>query len=78
MSESCFNLEINDDEIVEAEEALTLVIEAMDPNDIVDTNSTIFISDNDRKEITVCLHDKNYMCRIITIQGSLLNSMALC
>ena len=57
VSESCFNLEINDDEIVEAEEALTLVIEAMDPNDIVDTNSTIFIADNDRKEITVCLHD---------------------
>ena len=49
-SEVCFQLEAIDDEIVEDEEFYTLVVNALNPNDIVDANTTVVILDNDGKQ----------------------------
>ena len=46
--EACFQLEAVDDEIVEAEERFTLVVEARNKYDTVDGNTTqITVFDND-------------------------------
>ena len=46
-----------DDEIIENDETFTLVVEATNPNDIVEGNTTVVISDNDRKNNNIKVHD---------------------
>ena len=53
VSEACFQLVAVDDGVVESNETFTLVVEATNSNDMVEENTTVVISDNDRKNITV-------------------------
>ena len=47
-AQACFQFEAVDDEIVESDEIVSLIIDTLNPYDIVvDGNSTIIISDND-------------------------------
>ena len=47
--EACLQLVAIDDEIVEDSEVFTVVVEAMNPNDMVNGTASIIISDNDGK-----------------------------
>ena len=49
--QTCFEIEATDDHFVENDELFTLVVEAINPNDLVSTNATIIISDNDGKNM---------------------------
>ena len=53
VSQVCFEVFAIDDAILESEESFTLVVEAMNPNDVVDGNTTVVISDNDGKKATI-------------------------
>ena len=52
-SETCFQILAVDDEIVEYDEELTVVFEPTNPNDRISGNTTIIISDNDRKNANI-------------------------
>ena len=49
-SEACFQLVAIDDEVVEDDETYTLIVNALNPNDNVDANTTVIIVDNDGKQ----------------------------
>ena len=46
-SETCFQVEAVDDEIVESEEVFAVIIAATHPNDMVNGSTTVVINDND-------------------------------
>ena len=46
-SEACIHLGAVDDNIVENEEEFILAVKAINMNDVLDSNTTLFISDND-------------------------------
>ena len=50
-SKACIQLEAVDDNIVENEEEFILAVKAINMNDVLDSNTTIFISDNDGMSI---------------------------
>ena len=50
-SEACIQLGAVDDNIVENEEEFILAVKAINMNDVLDSNTTLFISDNDGMSI---------------------------
>ena len=49
VSQTCFQLVAIDDTIIENEEGFTLVVEAVNSNDVIVDNATIAIYDNECK-----------------------------
>ena len=45
--QACFQFEAIDDEIVENDEAVSLIVDTLNPYDTIASDSTIIISDND-------------------------------
>lgn len=52
--QTCFPLEAVDDEIVEDDEIFSVVAKVINPNDMVNSNTTVIISDNDGKDEPSC------------------------
>lgn len=51
VSETCFQITAIDDDIVENNEEFTLIVDTINPNDMVDGNATVNISDNDGRKL---------------------------